>query len=57
VSVVAEEDVEVRGRRVPAWKVEMDYGAQGDALDPPRDAKDVRTAVETGGMQMEVEYR
>jgi hypothetical protein len=58
VSVLAEEDVEVRGRRVPAWKVEMDYGRFKATRWIHRETrKDVRTAVETGGMQMEVEYR
>jgi hypothetical protein len=58
VSVVAEEELEVRGRRVPTWKVEMDYGRlKALRWIDRRTRKDVRTVVETGGMQMEVEYR
>jgi hypothetical protein len=58
VSVLGEEDVEVRGRRVPTWKVEMDYGRFKATRWIHRDTRrDVRTAVENGGMQMEVEYR
>ena len=58
VTVLAEEDVEVRGRQVPTWKVEMDYGRFKATRWIHRETrKDVRTAVENGGMRMEVEYR
>jgi hypothetical protein len=58
VGVLAAEDVEVRGRRVPAWKVEMDYGRFKATRWIDRGTRrDLRTTVNTGATELAVEHR
>jgi hypothetical protein len=58
VTVLAEEALEIRGRREPAWKVEIDYGRFRATRWIHRESrKDLRTVVSNGGMEMVVEYR
>ena len=58
MTVLAEEDLDVRGVLAPAWKVEIDYGRFKATRWIHRGTrKDLRTVVNTGGMEMVVEYR
>ena len=58
VTVVAEEDLAVGGRAVPAWKVEVDYGRfKATRWIDRATRRDLRTAVSGGGMEMIAEPR
>jgi hypothetical protein len=58
VTVVAEEDLAIGGRAVPAWKVEVDYGRFKATRWIDRSTRqDLRTTVSGGGMEMIAEPR
>jgi hypothetical protein len=58
VTVVAEEDLAIDGRAVPAWKVEVDYGRfKATRWIDRATRRDLRTTVSGGGMEMIAEPR
>jgi hypothetical protein len=58
VTVVAEEDLTVGGRPMPAWKVEVDYGRfKATRWIDRTTRRDLRTTVAGGGMEMIAEPR
>jgi hypothetical protein len=58
VTVLAEEELEIGGKREPAWKVEMTFGRIKATRWIHRGTrKDLRTVVDAGGTAMVVEYR
>ena len=58
LTVLGEEEIEVRGRKVAAWKLELDYGRfKAHRWIERATRRDLRTAVNAGGREMVVEYR
>ena len=57
ITVAAEEEIEWRGGKVSAWRVEADYGRFKSTRWIDRATRqDLRTTVNNSGMSMVVEY-